>query len=179
MGRPLSNVSLKTNFLVVLATFVAGGFFVLIQLPPGEASGIAAVTTRGGQMFILRYPKPPSGPQHQIVVFDLTTLATPRLAVLAAAEAREHVPDSAVQLTLSEWQAIDTLRQQWCVTPPHVPSAASAAPVYAIGLRCEYSNHGMPRATYVRISGDALPTSVQNLIARFPQPGQETPQTSQ
>ncbi|MBX0328287.1 hypothetical protein K2Z83_11430 [Oscillochloris sp. ZM17-4] len=66
----------------------------------------------------------------------------------------------------------DELRQQWCAAPPHFPSAASAAPVYAIGLRCEYSNHGMPRSIYVRAPGDALPISVQRLIARFPQPAQ-------
>ncbi|NTU83268.1 MAG: hypothetical protein HGA45_28510 [Chloroflexales bacterium] len=169
MGRPQSNVSLRTNLLVVLATFAVGGFFVLLLLPPGESSGIAAVTTRGGQMFIIRYPKPPVGPQRQVVVFDSTTLSRPQLAVLADADACEVDLGSAVQLTSSQWQAIDGLRQQWCAESPYFPSAASAAPVYDIGLRCEYSNHGMPRAIYVRAPGDVLPTSVQRLIALFPQ----------
>lgn len=172
MGRPLSNVSLRTNLVVVLATFVTGGFFVLLLLPPGEASGIAAVTTHGGQMFIVRYPRPPSGPQRQIVVFDDSTLARPRLAVLADADAREFDLDSAVQLDRDQWQAIDALRQQWCAASPRFPSAASAAPAYDIGLRCENSNHGMPRAAYVRAPGDALPASVQDLIACFPHPAQ-------
>ncbi|NNJ11551.1 hypothetical protein EKD04_014535 [Chloroflexales bacterium ZM16-3] len=172
MIRPLSNVSLTTNLLVVLATFAVGGFFVLLQLPPGGSGGIAAVTTRGGQMVIVRYPKPPTGPQLQIVVFDSATLATPRLAVLAAADACDIDLSRAVQLAPSQWQALDELRQQWCAAPPHFPSAASAAPIYAIGLRCENSNHGMPRAAYLRVLGDALPASVQDLIARFPQPAQ-------
>jgi hypothetical protein len=174
----VSNVSLKTNLLVVLATFVVGGFFVLLQLPPSEASGISAVTTRGGQMFILRYPKPPAGLQRQIVVFDSTTLSRPRLAVLAAADVHDIDLSGAMQLTPSQWQAIDMLRQQWCAAPPHFPSAASDALVYDIGLRCEYSNHGMPRPTYVRVPGNALPNSAQSLIALFPQPAQETLETS-
>jgi hypothetical protein len=169
MGRPLSNVSLKTNLLVILATFVVGDFFALLQLPPAGSGGVAAMTTRGDRMFVVRYPKPPTGPQRQIEVSDVTTGSHPRLAMLANVDARDGATDSSVELTLDQWQAIDGLRQQWCADSPHFPSAASAAPVYDIGLCCEYSNHGMPRSIYVRTPGDALPISVQRLIELFPQ----------
>lgn len=174
MIRPLANLPLKTNLLILLIFFAFGGRFVRLQAPPRDASGIAAVTTRGGPMVIVRYPLPPDGPRRQIVVFDATTLAHPQLAVIADADA--HAQDSdlgrAVQLPPDQWQAIDALRQQWCADPPRLPSAASAAPVYDIGLRCEYSNHGMPRAVYLRVPGDALPSSVQSLIALSPPPAQ-------
>jgi hypothetical protein len=167
MGRPLK-VSLTTNLLFILAIMMLGGLFILAQLPPGGPDGVAAVTTRGGRMFVVRFPASSTSPQHQIEVFDSSTSPRPRIAIFEAVNARDGDPYHEVQLTDNQWQAIEGLRQQWCRGSPAFLPSVGDPPQYAIGLRCEA--HGLRSSRQVMIPADELPRAIRDLIVLFPMP---------
>jgi len=152
------------NILVIIAVFVLGGVFILVILPPGGSRGVAAVTTRGGRMVVLRLPSTNSQPQKQLVVFDNEPLPRPRIVILEPAIPQAGAQYEEMQLTIEQWTSIDNIRGQWCNNAPKFLLQESA-PFYDIGIRCQ--NSGFRSSKRIIVPVDELPTDFQRLLDLF------------
>ena len=158
------NVSLRTNILVLLVVFFFGGLFVLLQSPPGGPEGVAAATTRGNTMLVVRLPLSRDRIQREITVHSNEPQSKPRTAIASAVGSRAGDPYKEVQLAFEQWAAIDTLRDQWCITTPDF-SLQQDAPFYDVGLRCDYS--GSRSSKRVMVPMGELPDALQEVLHVF------------
>jgi hypothetical protein len=69
-----------------------------------------------------------------------------------------------LSITLTEWQAVEILRRQWCQTPPQYPSVSTGTPVYDVGWMCL----GGVFANQIQIPISIAPPELTTLIERVP-----------
>jgi hypothetical protein len=70
-----------------------------------------------------------------------------------------------LSITLTEWQAVEILRRQWCQTPPQYPPVSIGTPVYNVGWLCS----GGMFANQIQIPISMAPPELTVLIERVPQ----------
>jgi hypothetical protein len=144
--------------------FAFGGFFILIQMPSGGANGVAAATTRGGRIFVIRPPQvAQSTLPRQITIFEnnegLST--TSRVVFYEFNNIRGEEETKSVQLTLDQWNRIDELRDKWCQSIPINRIREQSPILYDIGVRCT-GPFGNTRQ--IKLLGDELPIELQQII---------------
>jgi hypothetical protein len=161
---------------------VAGAaFFVLLLLAglvpyfnytpaPGPAS-VTALANRGGALLVLRTPPGPQGQQDDIVVAEDAavdaTIDYPR--AVWRGPAGQVAPDGSgggevarAQLTPEQWQALDTMRTNWCTAPPLYFGMQPGEPVYDTAVGCGLS------VRRVRVPVDELPPEIEAVLAEVP-----------
>jgi len=160
----LKNLNLNAILLLAFA-LLAGGAMALIIFTPGGPNGVAAVTTRGGRVFVLRFPSSVASPQQEIVVFNNETISRSRIAVLEGVEESDNTYKE-VQLIIDQWQKIDNLRKKWCDQAPNYRTIRNGEPFYDIGLRC--LSGGWLSTRRVMIPIEEFPDELQKLTKLFP-----------
>ncbi len=166
------SISPITNWVVssiVVMIFVIGSAWMLAPAvyPPTEPEPVAAVVSGGYRLLALRFPKlVDSTEQEQITVYeDASVLDQPRLVARGPVDERQATiyDYSRIQLSSSQWQAIDQVRNRWCQAPPHVRALASPNVSYEVGIAC-----GVWNQKSFRIPWEELPIELKQLIALIP-----------
>jgi hypothetical protein len=158
-------VSLKTNTIILLVMFAFGGFFLLIQMPSGGANGVAAATTRGGRMFVIRPPEvAQSTLPRQITIFEnYEGLSdTSRAVFYELNNSSGEAETKSIQLSLEQWNAIAELQDTWCKLIPKNRIHEQSSLFYDIGMRCR-GPFGIS-ARQIKLRGDELPIELQQII---------------
>lgn len=158
-------ISLRTNIIILAVMFSCGGFFILIQMPSGGPGGVAAATTRGGRMFVIRPPQEaPSTIPGQITIFEnndgLSNMSRAIFYEFDDASGTGNTKN--VQLTLAQWSEIAKLRDDWCTSTPANHLREQSSLLYDIGVRC-HGPFGIS-SRQIKLRGDELPVELQRII---------------
>jgi hypothetical protein len=146
------------SFLVLIAAclmLLAGNVWLNRQAenPPSVLSGL-----RGKTVIILRLPSR-TGDVQQIWIGEDGIAVRGNIA----SGSRRNV-----QLTSLQWQAVNNLREAWCVSYPQFSVSRNAEVYYEIGLRC-----GAPSDltfAQVQIPADQLPAPLVAVLTHVPAP---------
>jgi len=143
--------------LLVMAIFVVVIGFVVLKkvIPPTTQPPSVQDELRGGRLLILRLPQSVEPPQ-EIEIYG------------SGVAARVHVlfdPNNVaqqVQLSATEWGAIDEIRTRWCQAMPTFRSIQPNEVYYDLGVQCQFDSRRL------KIPLDQLPAALDTLLQRVP-----------
>jgi hypothetical protein len=118
--------------------------------PPGPVS-VTALANQGEYALVLRTPPAPDGTADDILVAAPDDPAASSRVVRGPAGQAAASPIVTDTLAPEVWQPLDTLRANWCTSPPLFLGRLGDEPAYDVALRCGLS------VRRVRVPADNLP----------------------